>query len=333
MNKKASILFSLALAAFLKEAAEGPEPKTPAKKETPQAKKEKFDKRISYRSDPYYTKDEHLYNRIINPIVNIFPHGPGGRGGQVISTATARRLEEELKSNPELAGVSVQLGGADIGATYDNIKKMDTNLLSKVIRGIVTVPSLLLPVDHYDPMSHSVRLYTDNAGVGLHELGHAADIQGSMARTALGVGSSFIHPLAPVAVDLWDEAQANIRAKRALKPNEQRLTGNTLFPSYGSYLGGAAGAIAAALSASKGQRAPWWAMAAPAIGMTAGGVGGALFNRAMGYSDTEQSLRDAGRSALFGALGSAPLLAMGYLNEQRGQRMDRIREKLKGRGL
>ncbi len=272
-----------------------------------------------------YHPDEHALNTglrtlvdITRPHMRIIPRGEGGEKNP-ISDETKARLVEEMKSRPELKGLSLQLGQHNVLESFRNMwRNKETSLPSKLTRTVLESPqtpgTALSYADHYDPFSHSVRVYTDSPAIGLHELGHASDIQGSLPRAGIRMLAGMAGPGARHLVNLHDEGQANIGASKAVKPGEEHGIGDTLFPSYGSYLGAAGGVgLMAAAARAKNSR-PSLALAAllaPLAGMTAGGVAGAAYNRAKGYIDTPTALKDAGRSLGWGALGTLPpLLAM-----------------------
>lgn len=84
------------------------------------------------------------------------------------------------KDPENLSDTKLYLGGASI---LDRLKRVwknrRTTLLAKLVgTGLTPLESFssnLLRADHYDPLSDSVALYSDNPAVLTHELGHAID--------------------------------------------------------------------------------------------------------------------------------------------------------------
>lgn len=260
-----------------------------------------------------------LPGRAMNPVSWYMASQAPGKGSFVnsmlgrISPETRKRVEAELQNDPELKDVSVQLGHVGLLDALQNIRKLpDTPVISKILRAVLTVPSSIARNlsgvgDHYDPIAHTVHLYTDNPAVAFHELGHAKDLGGGAGR--IGLRAAVAHVGLDPALNLYDEAQANILASKKLKDTEQSQIGKTLMPAYGSYVGAGVGALLAALQAYKGQAVDPRLAVSPIVGMSLGGLAGSVYNRAKGHTDTKESLQDALKASLLGG-AAVPLARM-----------------------
>jgi hypothetical protein len=227
---------------------------------------------------------------------------PEGVGTGSVSEKTKKRLLEAIQKDPKLHSVNAQLGNSSISQSVKNVwQNKDTNVLSKAVRtpmsALGALAAKLMQSDSYDPWSHTVRVFSDNPAIGLHELGHARTMQGSIPR-ALIYGSNIPgHP-----GRLVEEALASSNASRMMKPKEKHLVGTTLAPAYGSYLGAAAGSLGGHLltkqlidSAVKGGPLPAnletklkLIRLAPLLGIGAGHIAGRVYNKYKGQDGGDE---------------------------------------------
>lgn len=103
----------------------------------------------------------------------------------------------------------------------------------------------LLGGDNYNPFTNTINLYSDNPAVALHEAAHAKDFATKRNRHWKGGYAALgVLPLVP----LWQEAVASNDAISYLHERNEsarrRTAYRTLYPAYGTYVGGAAGDIA-----------------------------------------------------------------------------------------
>lgn len=103
--------------------------------------------------------------------------------------------------------------------------------------------------DHYNPYTNTISIYSDRRPIVLHEGGHAKDFAVREGRHWKGLyaGARSI-PIAGLLVALWQEA---IATNDALSwdgergdPADLRRAYRSLYPAYGTYLGGTAQQVA-----------------------------------------------------------------------------------------
>lgn len=100
----------------------------------------------------------------------------------------------------------------------------------------VLLPGRLFPWgDYYNPWTNTVHLYSDHSAIGLHELGHAYDINKRRYK-----GSYAFVRLVPF-VNLYQEWEATDTAIDYLKATGNReaelCAYKILYPAYGTYMG------------------------------------------------------------------------------------------------
>lgn len=100
----------------------------------------------------------------------------------------------------------------------------------------VLLPGRLFPWgDYYNPWTNTAHLYSDHPAIGLHELGHAYDVNKRRYK-----GSYAFARIVPF-VDLYQEWKATDTAIDYLKATDNRQTElrayTILYPAYGTYLG------------------------------------------------------------------------------------------------
>lgn len=162
-----------------------------------------------------------------------------------ISSKTERVIQDYLADNPDLKGVKVRLNqGAFFGDLKSLAKNKKVEWYWRIFPGIpVTIYSSLkgrlLGGDHYNPYTNTVHLYSDDPAVALHELGHAKDFEQNPSKGLYAVGR--ILP----SVALSQEYAATDHAIDYLKKNKDQQgelkAYNTLYPAYGTYVGGYSG--------------------------------------------------------------------------------------------
>lgn len=99
--------------------------------------------------------------------------------------------------------------------------------------------------DHYNPFTNTVSIYSDRRPVVLHEGGHAKDFASWQNRHWMGVYAALRSiPLLGLVVALWQEAVATNDALSwelaTAGSRESKTAYRTLYPAYGTYLGGTA---------------------------------------------------------------------------------------------
>ena len=132
------------------------------------------------------------------------------------------------------------------------------------VAGEAIIPGRLLGGDHFNPYTQTVHLYSDVPAIALHELGHAKDFtrrkwQGTYA-------------LAYSVVPLWHETNASQDAMAYLEQRNDvegiAEANRTLYPAYGTYVGGAIGDFV-----------PDYALPIYVGAVVAGHINGRLLNR------------------------------------------------------
>ena len=99
--------------------------------------------------------------------------------------------------------------------------------------------------DHYNPYTNTISIYSDRRPIVLHEGGHAKDFAMKEGRHWKGLyaGARSI-PIAGLLVALWQEGVATNDAlgwdAERGDPADLRRAYRTLYPAYGTYLGGTA---------------------------------------------------------------------------------------------
>jgi hypothetical protein len=99
--------------------------------------------------------------------------------------------------------------------------------------------------DHYNPFTNTISIYSGSRPVALHEGAHAKDIADFENRHWMGLyaGSRSI-PVVGLGVALWQEAEASNDALSwelaTAGSRESKAAYRTLYPAYGTYLGGSA---------------------------------------------------------------------------------------------
>jgi len=162
-----------------------------------------------------------------------------------ISPETELALVEYLQAN-SLTNVKVRLNQYNPGDEWRRVFKNKAvgagwrytiGVLSAAFYTIL--PGRLLGGDNYNPYSNTINIYSDIESVAIHEGGHAKDFTGRKYRGSYG----FLYAIPGVA--LYHEAVASSDAISYLKAEEdtklEKQAYNTLYPAYGTYVGGSFG--------------------------------------------------------------------------------------------
>lgn len=168
-----------------------------------------------------------------------------------VSEATEAELHEYLAANG-LCNVKVRLNQYAPGGEWSRLARnrempgawrWTFGLLSVSFYTILPdrVFAGLLGGDSYNPYTNTISIYSDLEAVGLHEGGHAKDFAEVRNRHWRGLYAVVrILPLVP----LWQEGAATSDAIGWVKTNgdagDEKGAYRTLYPAYGTYVGGEA---------------------------------------------------------------------------------------------
>ena len=99
--------------------------------------------------------------------------------------------------------------------------------------------------DHYNPYTNTISIYSNRRPIALHEGGHAKDFGAIEGRHWKGIyAAARAVPLAGLLVALWQEADASRDALSwelaTAGSAESKRAYRSLYPAYGTYLGGTA---------------------------------------------------------------------------------------------
>jgi len=115
------------------------------------------------------------------------------------------------------------------------------------VLGETLIPGRLFGGDHYNPYTDTIHIYSDVPAIALHEGGHAKDF----ARRRWKGTYAFLYTLP--FVPLYHESIASSDVIAYLDshgaPEDQAAAAKILYPSYGTYVGSAAGTALPSLSA------------------------------------------------------------------------------------
>ena len=205
---------------------------------------------------------------------------------------------------------AVRVGGSDfVEGMHRILEHPDTSLIEKGVGAISHTPVYLSTSigrsDHYNPLTDEVVSYSGVPEVLAHELGHAADFGGrapGLRRTAYSLGNMAlstatslpvgIRAVGSVADTLHKEYQATDKAidaeavrgaiakQRGISVDAAKERAReVLAPAYGTYMGGAVGALAALHPASRRVISKVPRSGLIIGGALAGHVGGRVYNR------------------------------------------------------
>lgn len=162
-----------------------------------------------------------------------------------ISAGTEAALVTYLGRN-DLTNVKVRLNQYRPGGEWKRLfKNKAIGAGWRYTIGILSVtyytilPGRFFGGDHYNPYSNTISIFSDIESVAIHEGGHAKDFTGRKYRGTY----AFIYALPGVA--LYHEAVASSDAISYLNEDEntrlEKQAYNTLYPAYGTYVGGSFG--------------------------------------------------------------------------------------------
>ena len=111
--------------------------------------------------------------------------------------------------------------------------------------------------DHYNPYTNTVSIYSGSRPIVIHEGGHAKDFAGKENRHWKGAYAGLrAIPLVGIPFILWQEGVASSDALSfdlaSATSRESRSAYRTLYPAYGTYIGGTPGIVLAQLPID------WW---------------------------------------------------------------------------
>lgn len=181
-------------------------------------------------------------------------------------TKKDKNLAEIVKAyskDPELKNLKIYLNHQSaIDRAKDIMANKRTNgvrkLISLALSPLTSFKTSVSRSDHYDPAAHSVTLYTNSPAILAHELGHAKDYgRGNLEFKLLtrNLADQYL-PLTPGT--LYSEAKASATAHEKLKKTKSfkhdvRSRG-LLGGAFGTYVGGAVGALMARRDPKRGRR-------------------------------------------------------------------------------
>lgn len=165
-----------------------------------------------------------------------------------ISPETTAVIEKYIKDNPEeMKFTKIRLNQfAPVGEFRRLAKNKKISWWWRIFPGIpVTIFSLggrLFGGDNYNPYTDTINIYSDVPVVTLHEAGHAVDYD-EQAQKGNGDYYALGRMFTPVV--LHQEQEASDKAVKYLEETKDRegekQAYKTLYPAYGTYVGGATG--------------------------------------------------------------------------------------------
>jgi hypothetical protein len=109
------------------------------------------------------------------------------------------------------------------------------------VLGETVFPGRIFGGDHFNPYTQTIHLYSDVPAIALHEGAHAKDFS---RRNYPGIYAAVYGlPIVPLYHEAVATSDAIAYAQQALDENLQREAYHVLYPAYGTYVGGALGAI------------------------------------------------------------------------------------------
>lgn len=159
-----------------------------------------------------------------------------------ISGETESRLREYLLAN-NLTDVKVRINSCNVsGELMRTIRNRSVGAGWRYTFGMFAwlrytiLPGRFFGGDNYNPYSNTINLYSDSPAVALHEAGHAKDFNHRKYKGTYA--AAYMVPF----FNLYPEALATRDALGYLRTNEslqnQKEGYNTLYPAYGTYIGG-----------------------------------------------------------------------------------------------
>ena len=122
--------------------------------------------------------------------------------------------------------------------------------------------------DHFNPYTNTISIYSGSRAIVLHEGGHSKDFSGFDDRHAKGLYAALrAVPYLGVPFVLWQEGVASSDALSwelaVASSRESKSAYRTLYPAWGTYLGGTTELVRAAAARNGGSSTPcstasWW---------------------------------------------------------------------------
>lgn len=164
-----------------------------------------------------------------------------------ISDETVAEVRRYLADNG-LSDVQVLVNRYDPGNQWRRLAENETvawgwryTLGAMSVLFYTVVPGRFFGGDAYNPYTNTVSLYSDDPSIALHEAGHAKDF--ARREDKGNYAALYLIPFVP----LWHEAQATGDALGYLAHkgewDKQRAAYEILYPAYGTYVAGLAGAL------------------------------------------------------------------------------------------
>jgi hypothetical protein len=156
---------------------------------------------------------------------------------------------EHLKDDPRLRNTLIRLNHSDPVDSIKRLWKSDNHPLIKGVGSITAFPYALATsktrMNHYNPLTDTVELYSRVPEIAHHELGHARDINNAPVRTAAGmmVQNMLMPSIAGGPFTQYLESKANEEAEKGYR-GDMREFRRRLWPARGTYWGALAGGLA-----------------------------------------------------------------------------------------
>jgi len=169
-----------------------------------------------------------------------------------ISSDTESALVDYLEAN-DLQHVKVRLNQY---RPWDDMRRLTKNrtvawpwrytIGAASVLGETVIPGRIIGRDHYNPYTATVHIYSDVPAIAMHEAAHAKDFsrrkyQGSYA-------AAYSLPIVPLYHESVASSDVLAYVESLGDPALQKEADNVLYPAYGTYVGGAAGAIVPAIA-------------------------------------------------------------------------------------
>lgn len=165
-----------------------------------------------------------------------------------ISSKTIQVIEKYVDDNPEdMRDTKIRINQfAPVGEFKRLIKNKKVEWWWRIFPGIPTtmlsLAGRVVGGDHYNPYTDTINIYSDVPAVTLHEAGHAVDFSEHAEKGTAGI-YALGRMLMPVT--LHQEHAASEKAINYLKDTKDREgekeAYKSLYPAYGTYVGGAVG--------------------------------------------------------------------------------------------
>jgi hypothetical protein len=169
-----------------------------------------------------------------------------------ISPETEVAIAKYLSDN-ELGHVKVRLNQY---RPWDDMKRLTKNRTMawpwRYTVGVVSVlgegifPGRIFGGDHFNPYTQTVHLYSDLPVIGFHEGAHAKDF--SRRRYPGTYAAAYMLPIVPLYHESVASRDVMDYVSKLGDPQLEQQAYHLLYPAYGTYVGGAIGAVIPAVS-------------------------------------------------------------------------------------